>query len=272
MADTPTVAAAVNAVQQKQATPEAVAAPTEAVAPAKDERFEAMARKERQLHRQRKEIEAQRDALKQQITQYETGYIPKQRITEDPLAVLQEAGVSYEKLTEMLLSPVNSNDPTIRALKQQINALTEKQTKSEQAAQEASQKQYEDAIKQITSEVKMLVAGGDSYESIREMGMEDAVVELVEQTYNNEGYLMDIDTAAAQVEEHLLAEAEKMSKLKKLQSKLQAKASEVSEPIKPGQQSQLKTLTNAVAQQPTKRLSDKERIERAKAAFYGKLS
>lgn len=267
MSDTPivppTVPAAIEAVSEQQ--PKA----TEA----QDPRFEALARKEKQLHRMRKEIESERQQLKSKITEYETGYVPKQRITEDPFGVMTEAGLTYDKLTEMLLNSPNMNDPTTRALFAKVKALEDKQTQAARAQEENQQRQYQDAVKQIGNEVKMLVSSNAAYETIKEMGMEEAVVELIEQTYNSEGILMDNEEACRQVEEHLLAEGERFAKLSKIQNRLKPKTEEpVSSPTTNTQSQAPKTITNALNAQPTKRLSEKERIARALAAFKGQLT
>lgn len=272
MADTPTPAAqAVEAVEAKTGmVPEA--APKAEPA---DPRFEALARKERQLQRMRKDLEAERSALQTKQKDYETGYIPKQRLTEDPFGTLNELGLTYDKLTEMLLETPNMNDPAIRALQNKIRALEEKQNQAVKMQEEAATRQYQDAIKQITSEVKQLVDTSADFEMVKTTGLHEAVVELIEQTYNKDGYLMDIQEAAKQVEEHLLEEAEKLANTGKVKSRLQSKAQPASEPNQPEQQqSGIKTLTNAVGAKPApkNRLSEKERIARAMAAFSGKLN
>lgn len=276
MADTNPAAAAINAVQQQQTgepTTEQTTAPvvSEKQTQAADPQLEAFARKERQFHKMRQELANERAQIKAKLAEYETGYIPKAKLTEDPLAVLTEAGVSYEKLTEAILNQPNLNDPTTRALMNKIKALEEKQSQAAKAQEEAAQRQYQDAVKQITSEVKQLVTADETFEMIRETGLHDAVTELIEQTYNSEGYLMDIKEACQQVEDELLAQAEKLAKAKKVQSRLAPKA-EVNADVKTEQPSITpKTLTNAVSATPTKRLSEKERIARAMAAFNGQL-
>jgi len=268
MADTvnnPTPAAvAVDAVKQPSTNEApAVTAP--------DPRLEAMARKERQFHRMRKEIEAEKATWKSKQAEYESNYVPKSRLAEDPLAVLTEAGISYDKLTEILLNSPNSNDPTIRAIRSEIKALKDAQENSSKRQSEAQEQQYNQAVKQITTEVKLLVDSNPNYESIKETGMQEAVVELIKQTFDAQGYLMDIEDAAKEIEEHLMAEALKMSKLKKLQPKLKTEQP-VSAPRRQEQQIQTspRTLTNTVNAQP-QRSSDKERIARAMAAFKGEL-
>jgi hypothetical protein len=83
--------------------------------------------------------------------------------------------------------------------------------------------------------------------------------------------LIDIEDAAQQIEEHLMAEALKMSKLRKLQPKTEQL---VSKPV-PRSTQQLqttpRTLTNTVSAQSPQRSSEKERIARAMAAFKGEL-
>lgn len=266
MADTqvtPTPAAvAVEAVKQPDT---AVAATTP------DPRLEAMARKERQFHKLRKEIEAEKAGWKTKQADYESNYVPKSRLAEDPLAVLTEAGISYDKLTEILLNSPNSNDPTIRAIRSEIKALKDAQEASSKRQQESQDQQYQQALKQISTEVKLLVDSDANFETIKETGMQDAVVELIEQTFNSSGILMDIEEAAKEIEEHLMTEAIKMSKLKKLQPKLKTETP-VSAPVKQQQlQTSPRTLTNTVSAQSPQRTSEKERIARAMAAFKGEL-
>lgn len=261
---------------QEQPTPaaaavEAVKQPSTDVAVTVDPRLEAMARKERQFHKMRKEIEAEKASWKTKQADYESNYIPKSRLAEDPLTVLTEAGISYDKLTEILLNNPNSNDPTIRALRAEINSLKSAQDAANKRQEEAQTQQYQQALKQIGTEVKLLVDSNEAFESIKETGMQDAVVELIEQTFNSSGVLMDIEEAAKEIEEHLMAEALKMSKLKKLQPKLKTEQP-VSAPVKQQQlQTTPRTLTNTVSAQSPVRTSEKERIARAMAAFKGEL-
>lgn len=264
MADTQVTPAsvAVEAIKQPDTT---VAATTP------DPRLEAMARKERQFHKMRKEIEAEKASWKTKQAEYESNYVPKSRLAEDPIAVLTEAGISYDKLTEILLNSPNNNDPTIRAIRSEIKALRDAQENNNKRQQESQDQQYQQAVKQISTEVKLLVDSDANFETIKETGMQEAVVELIKQTFDDKGYLMDIEEAAKEIEEHLMTEALKMSKLKKLQPKLKTEQP-VSQP-KPSQQIQTspRTLTNTVNAQSPVRSSEKERIARAMAAFKGEL-
>lgn len=265
------------AVQAVQGTPDTPAAtePAEfgAKGSATDPAFAREARREKQLRQQLREIEEQRNQFKAKEQDYNTNYIPKSRLSEDALAVLAEAGISTEKLTEMLLNSNStaSQDPTVRAMQNQIKQLEAKLAENSTRSEEATTQQYEQAKKQIDREVRLLVDSNEEFESIKAEGLQDAVTELIERTFNEEGYLMDIEEAAKEVENHIVQQGLKMAGLKKVQSQLSAKTSQVATESK--QQSQtptIRTLTNSVSQNTPKRNTEKERVERAMAAFHGK--
>jgi hypothetical protein len=183
---------------------------------------------------------------------------------------MQELGISYEQLTEMLLN----QDPKqaqykaeIDALKAEIKAFKEESLKSREQDQ---QQAYKNAVAQIKSEVSQLVKTDDTFETIRETGSVDDVVELIEATFKEEGRILPIEEAAQLVEEHLLEEALKLTKLKKIQSRLAAaKPATPAAPQKsePKQSQPAKTLTNSMS--ASKPMSA---TERAILAFQGKLN
>lgn len=266
MADTP-VAAAVQAVVENK---------PEVVAPTADPRLDALARKERQLYQQHKkmkaEIESERAALRTRQTDYETNYVPKSRLTEDPLSVLSDNGITYEKLTEMLLSGHNSQDPAYKALKSEIRAIREQHENEKKQAQENAQQQQQQVIESLKQEAKVLVDTNPEFETIKSLDLSDAVSELIVETFNSEGRLMDVEEAAREVEAHLVEQGIKFNSIKKIQDKLKPSApvsAETNVQSQPGPQ--IKTLTNSLPSQVAKRASDKERRERAMAAFRGEV-
>lgn len=273
--DTPSAAAtAINAVRQAD-TSEATTAPA---ATAADPRMDTYVRKERALQKQRQELEAERQSWKQKQAEYETGYVPKERLKSDPLSVLTEQGVTLDQLTDMLLNQPNQNDPATRAMLSKIKQLEDKQAAAERQAQEHSTRQYEQAKKQISTEAKLLVDSDPEFESIKAQDMSDAVAELIFDTFEQTGELMDVREAALEVENHLIEEGYSLAQLPKVKSRLNPPAAQASapepvtakDPQKP--QVSLRTLTNAVSETSApKRLSEKERMARAMAAFRGEL-
>lgn len=272
MSDTSTPAAqAVEAVRAPEATQEAPKANSEQ----SDPRMQAYLRKEQALQRMRQELDSEKQQLQGLKQSYETDYVKKSRLTEDPFSVLNEAGITYDKLTEMILAQPNQNDPMVKMLRAEIKAIQDKQDAQAKQQQENISKQYEQAIKQIKTEATLAIDGNPEYETIKSMNMYDAVVELIEQTFNSDGFLMDIEEACKKVEAHLVDAGYKMASLPKVQNRFKAStapAQTAPDSAKSAQNTQaIKTIThNNTANLTPKRSTEKERRERAIAAFHGK--
>lgn len=252
-------------------------APEQTKAPA-DPRDEIYAKKERQLRNMQKQFQAEKAALQAKMQEYETGYVPKSRLKEATWDVLNENGVDYNKLTEELLNQPNMNDPATRAMMNKLKALEDKQAAAERQAQESTQAAYTQALASIKNEATMLIDSDPEYETIKAEGMIDAVVDLIEQTFQTENYLMDISEAAKQVETYLVDTGTKFASYSKVQSRLKPKDVPVSTPEQSKQQQPYKaqgpkitTLTNNTSPNVPKRGGEKERIARAMAAFKGEL-
>lgn len=276
MSDSPIVTTVIDAVRQQSGTnaevtkaPETSANTSAKVESTPDPKLDMYARKERQLQKQRREFEAERQAFQAKKAGYDTDYVPKSKLASDPIAALAEAGVSYDQLTEMLLNQPNQNDPGIKQMLARIRSMEEKQTASEKAQQAATEAQFEQAKKQIGTEVQLLIDSDNEFETVKAQDMHEAVTELIIETFNTEGYLMDVREAALEVENALIEEGIRLAGLSKVQSRLKPAAEVTAAPAP--QQSQLKTLTNSVsAQAAPKRLTEKERIARAIAIAEGR--
>lgn len=258
------------------------------------ERMSQFARREKMLRaRQRdldtrlKDIDAREQALKTQNSQYDPSktWIDKDSLVSDPIGTLGTYGLNQEQLTQMLLNSPDLTQQQIRQLQTQIKSLTEAQTKQSEQLKQGQEESYNQAIKQIKNEVKMMVDGNDEFETIKAMGAQDSVVELIKQTFDTEGYLMTNEEAAKEVENYLIEEAFKFTELKKIKARL-SPPPEVKADIKPQAQpqnnSQYKVTTKAPippSQVQTPTLSNEMKSaskplsarERAILAFQGKL-
>jgi hypothetical protein len=268
---------------------QAVEAPAE-----KQERDPALSRQFAQLARQEKALRARaqqqeqqwkaRDAelkakeaeLSSKAQQYSQGYISKDQLKQDALSVLAEAGVSYEELTQQILNQ-QPTDPrlqsTINRLESKIKQLEESAENSQKTQTANQQAQYQAAVKQIESDTKALVRHDPNFEAIRATNSVRDVVELITQTYDKDGVLLTVEEAAQQVENYLVEEAMKITRIGKIKSKLeqanasQAKAVQKTQAgTKQTQPGQMKTLTNAASS--SRQLSARER---ALLAFKGEL-
>ncbi len=250
--------------------------------------YAVLARKEKALRakvqQQDAAIKAREDALKQREeallakdNQYKQGYVSKEDFQKNPWKYLAESGISYDQITEMALNQSKA-DPHMTAKMEALEAkLAAQEEAFKKRDEEFNRKQeetqtaaYKQALKAIERNVSTLVKDNPEYELIANTGSVQDVVELIEDVYKNgmgdeypAGTVLDDDTAAKMVEEYLEEEALKLSKLKKIQSKLQIpgtktvtfKESEANTGSK--QPQQMKTLTNAVGVQ--KPLTARER-------------
>ncbi len=247
---------------------------------AADPREEMFARKERQLNQMRQQLKQQEAAMAAKYAKYDTDYIPKSRLLEDPLSVLNENGHDYNKLTELMLNQPNQNDPTVRALRAEIKAIAEKQAAAERAQEAAVSQQFEQAKKQIDTEAKMLIDSDPEFETTKAQGMQEAVTEYIIEKFNETGVLMDVREAALKVEDALIKEGLKFAQLAKIQAKMASNASQaaaaapaVTAPKAAYKQPHIsmKTLTHSATVSTGRNSGEKERIARAMAAFHGQL-
>lgn len=263
MSDTPVPGAAPAAPDLSTAQPETAAA---------NPQMEAFARKERQLRKMQMELQSEKARLEQEAGKYKTDYLPKSRLQEDPMSVLAEMGYDRNKLSELLLNEPDMNDPVVRRFQSKIQAMEQKLADTERKQQEATTAQYEQAKRQIANEAKMLVDSDPNFETIKEAGAAEAVVELILQRFNETGIVMDVSEAAQEVEEYLVNEGMKFAKISKIQQRMKPTEQPPQTQGK-APQSPVKTLTqNMTTGSSPKSMTAAERRARAIAAFQGKLN
>ncbi len=256
--------------------------------PALSRQFAQLARQEKALRakfqQQEQQFKAREEALKQREAALQTPqqvdqtkYISRDMLKNDALTALAEAGVSYEELTQQIISQ-QPKDPrleaTINKLQAKIDAL-EKQNETAQKSYEDQQTQaYQAAVKQIEEDVKKLVYTDPTFETIKASKATKDVVELITETYHKDGVLLSVEEAAQQVEDYLADQYTKFANLNKIKQRM-SQSSATKTPAtptqKPGQTTEkqpqpMKTLTNNTAS--SRQLSAKER---AILAFKGQL-
>lgn len=251
--------------------------------PALSRQFAQLARQERILRQKAQqqqqaikareaELAAKEEAIKAKEQQYQDGYISKDQLKHDALRILADSGVSYDELTQQLLNQQSVNpavEATIKRLEAKIASLEDKATQSSKAYEESQQHAYRAAVKQIEMDVRSTVMNDPNFETIRSTKSVGDVVELIEETYKKDGVLMTVEEACQEVENYLVDEAMKLTRIGKIKRQLeQARTAQPSQKTATQQQQQptMKTLTNAAAS--TRKLSAKER---AILAFKGQL-
>lgn len=262
--ETPPAAAAATPVQEKK---------EDFLSP----KFAALARQEKQIQVGRQKLKAEKEAFEAEKQVRLNGYVPKDRLKSNTLAALEEAGVSYDDFTQQLLNaPQGQVDPTVRALQAQVQELTSKLSQFTQKQEDNQSNAYKQAVDTIRHKVKGLIDTSPEFEAIKTLDQTEAVVALIEETFKADGYVMTEEEAAREVEEHLIEESLRMAGLEKVKKKLAPPPAETNPPAQEKQatpqQPQMKTLTNAVNSTSPRRLTERERRERAILAAQGKLN
>lgn len=228
---------------------------------------EAFARKERQIRKMQQDLQMQKQALEAKQRQYETDYVPKARLKEDPWSVLQEQGFDYDQLTQQILQ--QPNDPATKALMQKVRAMEERLSRADQTQQEQQKAAVEQAKKQIANDAKLIVdGGGDEFELLKNAEMYDEVVKRIEDEFYLSGTVRDTKEVCMELENELIEDMVRFAKLQKVQSRLMPKTEPaLAVPQKPG----MKTISQQMQPSTPSRLSAKDRTARAVAAFRGEL-
>lgn len=260
---------------QEAATPPVEKPVDDALSP----KFAILARKEKAMREHARQLEAEKQALEGAKAEIEQAKSWKTRLLQDPLSVMQEAGLTYDQLTNFILNQPKPEDMQFLKLQQELASQKVTQEQILNQIQQTEAQHVEQAKKLLRREIDLLVDDGDSFEAIRTHGelAKDAVMELIQQTLNEDGYLMNTEEAAKEIEEHLIEQAISLSRLKAVQSKLNptppVEEEQVMEAPKPmqTQKPHFNTLSNRITPSTTQPVNDRERRQRAILAFQGKL-
>jgi hypothetical protein len=213
----------------------------------------AKAQQQEQAFKAREAALAAKEAeLSAKGNQYNEGYITKDKLKSNPLLALQEAGLSYDDVVQAALNQ-QSMDPRVEAtigrLEAKIRQLEEANETSSKNMTAQQQAQYDAAVKQIRTDAKKLVYTDPNLETVKATNSVSDVVELIEETYKKDGVLLSVEEAAQMVEDYLVEEAMKLTKISKIKNRLtqpaQAPKAQVQQRQPTKQPQPMKTLTNA---------------------------
>jgi len=225
----------------------------------------ALAKKQQKLQQ---EVQALRDR-EAAFTTKEADHIPKSSLIEgvkkNALQTIKDTfGMDYEELTNLILSQTGDPDP-VKELKSEIQQL---KTNEEQRVS----KQYEATVNQYKKEIEALVSTDANFVTIKEEGAQEAVLQHILDTFNNDNEILTVEEASKDIEEFLVEDALKKTGLTKIKSKLAPQDTEKKLPppsTTAANKQAPKTLTNSVETSPTRsvnqfqHLSMKERIAQA---------
>jgi hypothetical protein len=181
-------------------------------------RFAALSRRERQIVEKEKTLKG----FEEKINSFEKS---KKSAKIDPVAWLEQGGITYDELTQYIL---NNNQPTkdtkvsleLQDLRERLEKQEqEKKEREEKDRLEAENRAIDNYKKQITDYAK---TNADKYELINQSEEFETVFEVCEQYFAVNHKLLPIETACEQVEKYLEEKAEKFFTAKKFADKLKS--------------------------------------------------
>lgn len=260
------VEAALTSDQAPAAAPVTAPEAAKNEAPAKDpfaDKLEVLAKKERAIWRQRQAIQAKEKEVQEKEARLQAFEQRKQKAKLDPISYLQEAGLSYDDLTEFMLS---GGKPTEKSEVQLLREQFEEMRKAQEQEKEVLKRQQTEAQaaaqKQVIEDFKaeigdFLKANASTYELTAQREAVDDIYSTIEEAYvislqewdrtgrrGPQPAAMDIRRAAEIVEEFYEQELLRLAQTAKFKSKLGVPAQA---PETEAQRQPSKTLTNNMA-------------------------
>ena len=205
-------------------------------------KFAALSRKEKALRDREAEYESKFEEMERRLAEYETqSQEPEvdweQLLRRDPLKALEEAGLGYDKLTELALNDGKlTPDMQMSAMREEIERdyrrKFEDLEERLQAKEEAEAEEYYNSVQEnFQHEIGNFInENNEAYELINASEADTLVYDVIEEHYNETGRILDLKDAADAVESYLEEEAGKLMKLKKLSGRLDYNPEELFEP------------------------------------------
>jgi uncharacterized protein YukE len=204
--------------------PNTVEAAAEPAEPAKPEesvtlspQISALARKEAaQRQRERALLQREKD-LAAKLADAEKYQQLKTKVAAKDYSAAEELGLTHEQYTQYLLDKQAGEDPAeqryrkVESELEQLKKNQEEQTHQEYKANQQLWKQ----------EVKKVVDASEEFSTIKELGAYDAVLKHINDSFDEDNVELTAEEAAKEIEEALVARAEKLASVSKIKKKFE---------------------------------------------------
>ena len=205
-------------------------------------KFAALSRKEKALRDREADYESKFEEMERRLAEYEAqSQEPEvdweQLLRRDPLRALEEAGLGYDKLTELALNDGKlTPDMQMAAMREEIERDYRRKFEDLEerlhAKEEAEAEEYYNSVQEnFQYEIGNFInENNETYELINASEADTLVYDVIEEHYNETGRILDLKDAADAVESYFEEEAGKLMKLKKLSGRLDYNPEELFEP------------------------------------------
>lgn len=174
-------------------------------------KFAALSRKERDFSKREKDLARREAQLRssQPVTKQEPAIPFEQRLKQDPLRALKEAGLGYEKLTELALNDGKlPMDMQMQLMREELEAKTRSEIDSirkqlEDRDLESAKRNEEETLNNFKKSIENAINSSDKFRHIKETGLHSRVFDTIQNHYDQSGSVLDVEEAAALVEKEV---------------------------------------------------------------------
>ena len=191
-------------------------------------KFAALSRKEKALRERESEYDSRFEEMEKQLAEYEQSNQEPEidwehMLRNDPLRALEEAGLGYDKLTELALNDGRlTPDMQMKAMREELES--DYQRKFEEleerlnVKEESEVESYYDSVQEnFQDEIVGLVhSDPERFELVQASEADGLIYDVIEEHYNETGRVLEIEEAADAVESYLEEEAGKLMRLRKV--------------------------------------------------------
>lgn len=142
----------------------------------------------------------------------------KGKIANKDYSAADELGLTYEEYTQYLLNKQNEANPE----EQRYRKVEERLSELQKAQEELTVKEYQQNQALWKAEIAKVIGENPKFSTIKELGAEQAVLQHVNDSFDEDGIELSVEEAAQQVEDYLLQRAEKFASVSKIKSKVEA--------------------------------------------------
>lgn len=175
-------------------------------------RLAMLAKEEKRLQEERKRLQEERK--NPEFAEFQEFKKLKANAKSDPISALEKLGLTYDEITDYVISGKHTKDPSVRALEEKLANL-EKEAKERE---ENAKKELETAqLKQFQEQIKAeCLKAPDEFELVNVWGAHNLVYSVIQAHYDKTEEILPIQEAAKKVEAHLEEESKKYQGSKKL--------------------------------------------------------
>jgi hypothetical protein len=175
----------------------------------------AIARKDQALRRREFELKKREAEVAAKLADAEKYSQIKAKIAAKDYSAVDELGGKYDDFQKYEVDKLNSSSPEeqrARKLESEIEAL-------KKAQEESVVKEYNNNQSLWRQEIAKVVGSSEDFSTIKELGMEDAVLKHINDSFEEDGIELTAEDAAKEIEAALVERAEKFASVSKIKSK-----------------------------------------------------